>query len=248
MIVTGTRPSSSRLSARLAGAGARPVEVPVIEIAEPLDGGATLEQALSRIDDYEWIVFTSANAVERCCRHEFKSRALGRVKVAAIGTATATALFEHGVRADLVPDRFVSEALVETFPGPAAHRKASVLFPCAAEVREVLAEGLRAKGWRVDVVVAYRTVHPVPGKDDLEAVAGADAVVFTSSSTVTGYLDLAGPGRVPPLVACIGPVTARTALEAGLKVDIVASVQTADGLADGLIEWARHQGKPGGRQ
>jgi uroporphyrinogen III methyltransferase/synthase len=248
VIVTGARSSSSRLSGRLADAGANSVEIPVIEILDPLDGGACLEEALARIDDYEWVVFTSANAVERCCRHDFRSRALGRVKVAAIGAATAAALSEQGVKADLVPERFVSEALVETFPGPAAHRRASVLFPCAAEVREVLAEGLRAKGWRVDVVVAYRTVHPTPRAGDLEALAGADAVVFTSSSTVSGYLDFAGLDRVPPVVACIGPVTARAAIQAGLRVDIVAPVQTADGLAESLIEWARHQGRPGGRQ
>jgi len=248
VIVTGARASSSRLLLRLAQAGARPVELPVIEIVEPLDGGANLELTLANIDDYEWVVFTSANAVERCCRRGFKSRALGRVKVAAIGTATAAALLEHGVRVDLVPDVALSEALVEAFPPPAAHQKAVVLLPCAAEVRDVLAEGLRAKGWRVDVVVAYRTVRTAPGESDLQALAGADAVVFTSSSTVTGYLDLAGPERVPPVVACIGPVTARTAMKAGLRVDIVASVQTTDGLADGLIEWARHQGGPGGRQ
>ena len=112
----------------------------------------------------------------------------------------------------------------------------------------MLAKGLRAKGWRVDVVEAYRTVRPAADAASAAALTGADAVTFTSASTVTGYLELAGAERVPPVVACIGPVTADRARQAGLEVDVVAPIHTVEGLVDALAEWARHKGAPGGRR
>ena len=248
VIVTRARAQSSSLVERLAEAGAWPVEVPVIEIVDPLDGGAALERALSRIEDHEWVVFTSANAVERCWRHLGEGRGLGRAKVAAVGDGTAAALAEHNVIADLVPGRFVAESLVELFPGPARLAEASVLLPCAAQAREVLPAGLRGKGWNVEVVEAYRTVPAAPGGAGLEALGDADAITFTSSSTVTGFLELAGPERVPPVVACIGPITARTAMQAGLGVDVVATPHTVDALVEALVEWAEHRGASGNRR
>ena len=217
VIVTRARAQSSSLVELLVDAGACPVELPAIEIADPIDGGAALEQALSGIEDFEWVVFTSANAVERCWRHLGDVAALGGAKVAAIGEGTAAALAEHGIAADLVPERFVAESLVDAFPAPARLGEAPVLLPCAAEARDVLADGLRAKGWRVEVVEAYRTVVSTFDESGFGALDDADAITFTSSSTVTGYLELAGAGRMPPVVACIGPVTARTAMKAGLQ-------------------------------
>jgi uroporphyrinogen-III synthase len=246
VIVTRARAQSSSLVELLVDAGACPVELPAIEIADPIDGGAALEQALSGIEDFEWVVFTSANAVERCWRHLGDVAALGGAKVAAIGEGTAAALAEHGIAADLVPERFVAESLVDAFPAPARLGEAPVLLPCAAEARDVLADGLRAKGWRVEVVEAYRTVVSTFDESGFGALDDADAITFTSSSTVTGYLELAGAGRMPPVVACIGPVTARTAMKAGLRVDVVAAVHTVDGLVGALAEWAKHQGTQGG--
>jgi uroporphyrinogen-III synthase len=184
--------------------------------------------------------------VERCWRHLGDVAALGGAKVAAIGEGTAAALAEHGIAADLVPERFVAESLVDAFPAPARLGEAPVLLPCAAEARDVLADGLRAKGWRVEVVEAYRTVVSTFDESGFGALDDADAITFTSSSTVTGYLELAGAGRMPPVVACIGPVTARTAMKAGLRVDVVAAVHTVDGLVGALAEWAKHQGAQGG--
>jgi uroporphyrinogen III methyltransferase/synthase len=232
------------LVARLVEAGASALEVPVIEIADPLDEGDALQRALSRIEEFEWVVFSSVNAVESCWRYLGDGRALGGVKVAVIGDATAAALAGHDVAADLLPGRFVAESLVEAFPGPARPDEASVLLPCAADARDVLAKGLREKGWRVEVVEAYRTLRPALDEVDFRAVDGADAVTFTSPSTVTGYLELVGAGRVPALVACIGPVTASAAMKAGLSVDIVAGVHTADGLVEALAEWAEHHDAP----
>jgi len=251
VIVTRGHAQAPSLAARLVDAGARVVEFPVIAIAEAADGGAAMSQALSGIDEYEWVVFTSANAVDRCWRHLGAGSGLGRAKVAAIGEGTAKVLAERGVIADLVPDRFVAESLVETFPDPAPEADSgvpAVLLPCAAGAREVLAEGLRAKGWHVEVVEAYRTVRPDVESASAAALKSADAVTFTSASTVTGYLELAGAERVPPVVACIGPVTAEAARRAGLEVDVVAPVHTVDGLVEALTEWARHRSPPGGRR
>jgi uroporphyrinogen-III synthase len=222
----------------------------VIEIADPADGGAALAEALSRLSQYEWVVFTSANAVERCWGRLRDARDLRGAKVAAIGDGTASALAAHGITADLLPERFVAESLAEAFPTARAKSGLSgpVLLPCAAGAREVLAAALRAKGWVVDVVEAYRTVSAALATATAGAGVEADAITFTSSSTVTGYLELAGREAVPPVVACIGPVTARTARSAGLRVDLVARVHTAEGLVDELVEWARQRDAPGGRR
>jgi uroporphyrinogen-III synthase len=193
-------------------------------------------------------VFTSVNAVERCWRRLGDTAALGSLKVAAVGASTAAALAEHDVAADLVPDEYVAESLLEIFPPPAEAGSGSVFLPCAAEARDVLANGLRSMGWRVEVVEAYRTVRAMKDGAALDQAGDADAITFTSSSAVSGYLELAGRDRVPPVVACIGPVTARTAAHAGLVVDVVADVHTAEGLVGALVEWAAGRAAPGGRR
>ncbi len=248
VIVTRGLSQASSLAERLEGAGASVVEFPVIAIADAGDGGAAMSRALSRIEQYEWVVFTSANAVDRCWSQLSTASGLAPAKVAAIGEGTARRLAQRGVIADLLPDRFVAESLVEAFPVPEPAGGSRVLLPCAAGAREVLAQGLRAKGWRVDVVEAYRTVRPAAAEVSAAALTGADAVTFTSASTVIGYLELAGAGRVPPVVACIGPVTAETATRAGLEVDVVSPVHTVEGLVEALSEWARHNGRPSGRR
>jgi len=246
VIVTRARAQSAGLVSRLAAAGACPIELPVIEIADPADHGVALAEALARIGEFEWVVFTSANAVERCWRRLGTDRVPDHVKVAAVGASTAAALAERDVAADLVPDRYVAESLVEEFPAPAIPGAGPVLLPCAAGARDVLAVGLSAKGWRVELVEAYRTLRPAPEEGGgVEALGDADVITFTSSSSVTGYLELAGHERVPPVVACIGPATARTAVAAGLGVDVVARVHTAGGLVDALVEWVAGQVAPG---
>jgi uroporphyrinogen III methyltransferase/synthase len=183
------------------------------------------------VDSYDWVVFTSTNAVERFFAELRDARAFGPAKVAVVGAATADALAARNVVADLVPERFVAEAVVDAFPvGPGR-----VLLPQAAGARPVLAAGLRDKGWVVDVVEAYRTVPARPGDAALRAAAAADAITFTSSSTVTGYLDLAGSEAVPPVVASIGPITSRTAKEHGIDVTVEADRSTVDGLVEALL-------------
>jgi len=209
IIVTRARAAASDLVDRLHELGAATVELPVIEIGEPADGGAALREAAGRVGDYDWVAFTSANAVSRffAALGEVGSdtRALSGARVAAIGPGTAEALAAAGVRADLVPERFVAESLLEAFPaGPGR-----VLLPRAAVARDALPAGLAERGWSVDVVEAYRTVVGQPAAEALASAATASAVTFTSSSTVTNYLAVAGDLPVPPVVACIGPVTAQ---------------------------------------
>ncbi|MGA3353140.1 MAG: uroporphyrinogen-III synthase [Acidimicrobiales bacterium] len=248
VIVTRARAQSSELVRALADLGAIPVELPVIEIADPADGGLALAQALARLEEHDWVVFTSANAVERCWERLAIAGVHGDVKVAAIGAGTAAALAAHELTADLVPDEFVAESLVAAFPAPAAPGAGSVLLPCAAGARGTLAAGLRDKGWQVEVVEAYRTVRPMLEESSVEALAVADAVTFTSSSAVTGYLELAGHAQVPPVVACIGPITARTAIAAGLRVDVVAREHCVDGLVEALVEWVKARDASAGQR
>ncbi|QYG94837.1 uroporphyrinogen-III C-methyltransferase [Iamia sp. SCSIO 61187] len=233
IVVTRTRIQASELSRALGELGAEAVEVPVIAIEPPSDGGAALGAALDGIGGADWLVLTSPNGVERTFAHLPDTRALGGVRVAAIGPGTAAALERYRVVADLVPPRFVAEALLEAFPAPPADG-GRVVIARAEEARPVLPDGLRAAGWEVDVVPAYRTVA-APGTDgDREALATADAVTFTSSSTVSRFVEAFGVGAVPPVVACIGPVTAGTARAHGLAVSVEASDHSIPGLVAAL--------------
>ena len=234
IVVTRPRHETGSLSVRLAELGAEPVELPTIRLVGPADGGIGLREAAATLRNgaYQWVVFTSARAVSPLLTELPDARAFGRTGIAAIGPGTAAELGRHFLVADVVPDEFVAEALVDRFP----EGDGRVLLPRAAAARDVLPRGLSAKGWSVDVVEAYRTRPERPSPAELQAASGADAITFTSSSTVTNYLAVAGDGAVPPLVACIGPVTASTAREAGLSVEVVAAEHTIDGLVAALVE------------
>jgi uroporphyrinogen III methyltransferase/synthase len=238
IVVTRARDQASELVERLAALGAATVEVPAIAIRDPADGGAALDAAARRLDAYDWVVVTSPNGARRlldAIRAAGRdARAFGSSRLAAIGPGTAEALAAGNLVPDLVPDRFVAEALVEAFPSG----RGRVLLARASVARGALPDGLRAKGWDVDVVDAYRT-DPVPlGPEDAEAVASAEIVTFTSSSTVTNFLAAVGDRPVPPVVAAIGPITAATARDRGLTVDVEAGVHTIPGLVDALVAWA----------
>jgi uroporphyrinogen III methyltransferase / synthase len=231
VVVTRAREQASGLVEALETLGATCVELPVIAVGDPADGGTALADAAGKASSYGWVVFASANAVNRFCRLLRDARAFGSARVAAVGPGTASALASFGVVADLLPEVSVAESLVAAIgDGPGR-----VLVPRAAASREVLPAGLRAAGWDVDVVEAYRTIAVQPSASEVAAVQAADAVTFTSSSTVTNFLATVGRHAVPPVVACIGPVTASTASEAGLRVDVVAQTHTIDGLVAALV-------------
>ena len=228
IVVTRARAQSSALLARLRELGADAVEVPAIRIEDPADGGTALADAAARLAEHDWVVVTSPNGARRLLAACRDARTFGTARVAAIGPGTAEALATGNIVTDLVPERFVAEGLLEVFPdGPGR-----VLLARAAEARDVLPEGLRAKGWEVEVVEAYRTVRGEPTADERAAVAAADVVTFTSSSTVRNFLAVSDV--VPRVVACIGPITAATARDLGLTVDIEADVHTVDGLLAAL--------------
>ncbi|HMC70005.1 MAG TPA: uroporphyrinogen-III synthase, partial [Mycobacteriales bacterium] len=232
VVVTRAREQASELVERLHALGAETLELPAIVIDAPDDAGAGLRAAVGalRRREFEWVVFTSTNAVERFCALLRDAREFAGASVAAIGPGTADSLRRFGVEPDLVPERFVAESLVEAFPSGSGQ----VLLPRAAVARDVLVDGLAAKGWAVKVVTAYRTRAAEPSPAALAEAGKADAITFTSSSTVTNFLTVAGLDAVPPIVVCIGPVTAATAREAGLNVDVVAEEHTIDGLVAAL--------------
>ena len=223
VVVTRTREQASDLSRRLRALGAQVIEIPTIAVADPSDPAASADAA-TRVGEYDWVVFTSTNAVNRFLPLVGDARRFGAARIAVVGSATADCLSEYSLIADLVPERFVAESLVDAFP----HGPGRVLVPQAADARPVLADGLRQKGWEVDVVEAYRTVAPPPPS----TAPDADAITFTSSSTVTNYLALGLP--VPPVVVCIGPITAETAKRHGLPNVTVSHEHTIEGLVEAL--------------
>jgi uroporphyrinogen III methyltransferase/synthase len=237
IVVTRAREQASDLVERLHRLGAETIELPAITIDEPDDDGAELREGAARLrrGDFEWVAFTSANAVERFCRLLRDAREFGSAKVAAIGPGTGDALRRLGVEPDLVPERFVAESLVDAFP----RGQGKVLLPRAAVARDVLVDGLAAKGWGVNVVAAYRTRPADPSASVLAEARKADAITFTSSSTVSNFLQIAGLDAVPAVVVCIGPVTAETARKAGLTVDVVAEEHTINGLVQALVDALR---------
>lgn len=222
-------------------AGAEPVVAPAIAILPPVDEAAA-DDAARRASSYAWIVFTSANGVRaffhRLDACEADARALRSAKVAAIGEKTAEALARRGVRADLVPDAFVAEALAEALIA-AGEPGDRILLYRAAEARDVLPERLRAAGRTVETVAAYRTVT-LHDENFAQAAQRCDVITFTSASTVRGFVEnLGGAEAAAQLaagktVACIGPITASAAEEAGMRVDVTAERFTAEGLIEAL--------------
>jgi uroporphyrinogen III methyltransferase/synthase len=241
VLVTRTRTQAGTLSELLSRRGAQPIEVPTIEI-RPLEEFAELDGALRRLHGYDWVVFTSVNAVQsvfgRLETLGLDARAFRAARVAAIGPATAASLREHGIIADFVPDSFVSEAVVEGLKGHGMDG-CRVLLPRADLAREALASGLSSLGAAVHEVAAYRTVTPEDAGARLREILteGIDVATFTSSSTVRNLAQLLD-GDLGLLsgvtIACIGPITAAGARELGLNVDIVASEYTVEGLVDAL--------------
>jgi uroporphyrinogen III methyltransferase/synthase len=240
VVVTRSREQAGPLAAALLAAGARVVEMPVVEIAAPEDGGAALAKAIAGVAGYDWVAFTSANAVHRFVPLLRDGRALRETRIAVVGEATAGALSCYHLVADLAPDAGVATAagMAEAFPeAPAGGR---VLFPRAAVARPSLPAGLRDKGWEVDEVVAYRTVGaPPPSPPVAGLLAEAEVVTFAAPSAVTAYLAMRTAGGeplpLPPVVACIGPVTAEAARLAGLDVSVEPPSPSAESLVAAIV-------------
>lgn len=246
VVVTRAESRAGELVSLLEAAGASVIALPVVRTEPPEDGGAALADALSGVGEAAWVVFTSAVSVARVAALLRDGRDLAGVRLAAVGPATAAALRARHLEPDLVAEPATGEGLAAALPdAPAGGGR--VLYPRAAEASDVVRRGLEAKGWAVEEVTAYRTV--AVGPDELppglldEAVA-ADAVTFTSPSTVAAFCRLAGADRVlPKVVACIGPVTADAARRSGLGVAVEAADHSAEGLVAALVE---HMGAAAG--
>jgi uroporphyrinogen III methyltransferase/synthase len=247
VLVTRTREQAGTLSALLAEQGAEVIECPAIRLADP-PSFAPLDAALDRLESYDWVVFTSVNGVERFfarldqCQRDVRD--LHRARIAAIGPETARALARRHLRADLVPDEYRAEGLLEALSSDVRGRR--FLLPRAAGARAILPDTLRAAGAEVDEVITYRSEVPDESVALLRAAldeGALDVLTFTSSSTVTSFLALLeraagadGRARIANArVACIGPITAATATEHGLRVDVVPDSYTIPALVEALV-------------
>ena len=256
IIVTRARAQASDLSDALRALGAEAVEYPVIKIEAP-DSYEPLDNAIKSLDQgYDWIIFTSVNGVEAFLQRLFvlgrDIRALGQAHLAAVGTATAAALENRGLRVDFIPEEYRAEGLLAGFPADQVRGK-QILIPRALEARTILPEELKRRGAQVLEVPAYKTVLDAADAPSLVAQLQAgliDAVTFTSSSTVKNFLTLLkqGGGQIRLLeevtIACIGPITSETAKTKGLKVDLEAEEYTIPGLVQALVtHYAQEKGK-----
>jgi uroporphyrinogen III methyltransferase/synthase len=248
VLVPRTKDQAATLSERLRTYGAVPVEVPTISV-EPPRTPQQMERAVHGLVSgrYEWIAFTSANAVRAVCekfqQYGLDARSFAGLKVAAIGEQTAAALRAFGVNPDLMPaGEQNSLGLLDVWPDydETLDPINRVFLPRADIATDTLVAGITDLGWEVDDITAYRTVRAAPPPAPIrEAIktGGFDAVLFTSSSTVRNLIGIAGKPHASTVIACIGPATAATAEEHGLRVHVRAERPSAEVLADGL---ARH--------
>jgi uroporphyrinogen-III synthase len=219
------------------------LELPLTEQVDPSDGSAALRTAAADIGAYAWVVLTSVTALERLVAAlGDEHSALGSALVAAVGPATADAVRAAGVEPDLVPSVHSAAGLVDAFP-PAEGVGRRVLFPAADLAPPTVAEGLRAKGWDVERVEAYRTVPlPPPEPATAAAFAACDAVVFLAGSSVRAFA--AASLTPPPVVVCIGSATAAAARAAGLSGVLQAAEASPEGMVAALVD--RLGSPPGG--
>ena len=245
VLITRPQTQSQEFEAALCERGAQPLVAPTIEIV-PVPGELRdrAHAALVELVAYDWIVFTSQNAVEAffAMLHEHRrdARALGGCKVAAIGPKTAGALQQYGITADCIPVRYIAEAVAQAVLEQTNDGERILLF-CAQDARDVLPERLRAAGRSVDVVAAYRSELRTDPQIAAQT-AVADIITFTSASTVDGFMKNLGESALDAtrdkMVACIGPITAAAARAHGLHVDVVAQDFTVDGLVSALEDVA----------
>ena len=249
VLVPRTKDQAGEMSDRLVSHGALPVEVPTIAV-EPPRSPAQMERAVKGLVDgrFQWVVFTSTNAVravwEKFNEFGLDARAFSGVKIACVGQATADRVRAFGINPELVPSGEQSSlGLLDEFPpyDDVFDPVNRVLLPRADIATETLAEGLRERGWEIEDVTAYRTVRaaPPPAQTrEMIKTGGFDAVCFTSSSTVRNLVGIAGKPHARTIVACIGPKTAETAAEFGLRVDVQPETAAVGPLVEALAEHA----------
>ena len=248
VLVPRTKEQAAGLAGRLRSYGALAEEVPTISV-EPPRNPQQIDKAVRGLVEgrYEWVAFTSVNAV-KAVREKFEeygldARAFSGLKIAAVGDKTAEAIARWGITPDLIPSGEQSaKGLLDDWPpfDEVLDPINRVFLPRADIATETLVAGLIDLGWEVDDVTAYRTVRaappPAPTREAIKS-GKFDAVLFTSSSTVRNLVGIAGKPHASTIIACIGPATAKTAEEHGLRVDVLAEKPSVDVLIDALAEF-----------
>ena len=247
ILITRSREQSSEFATRLKKLGANVIEFPTIEIVPPISWEG-LDRAIQQLKLYHWIIFTSANGVhffwQRLNETGQDQRLPSSIKVCAIGPATAGQLKKRESRVDYTPKEFIAEAVLKGFEKMTVQGR-RILLARARVARDILPKGLRKIGAEVDVVEVYRTVKPRGGSKRLKELltdGEIDVITFTSSSTVNHFVALFKKEDLPNLlkgitIACIGPITARTAKEWGMKVQIQPKQYTIPGLTSSIAEY-----------
>ena len=248
IIVTRTREQASDLVAQLEEHGAECLEYSTIHI-EPVDDYRIIDQAITEIDGYQWLLFTSLNAVtyffQRLHALDYDSRHLAKTKIAVVGKATGEELLKYGVKADLLPEKFTGEGLAESLVRTEV-KGSRILLPRALKANEILPEMLTDAGATVTIAPVYRNVPPQGPKEELrdQLLEGSiDLVTFTSSSTVTNFLTMIDAASHEELhrlldqvtIAAIGPITAETLREHGLRVDIQPERYTISDMVQSIV-------------
>ncbi|MDI7259788.1 MAG: uroporphyrinogen-III synthase [Thermodesulfobacteriota bacterium] len=247
ILITRAREQSREFTARLKKLGAEVVEFPTIEIVPPSSWKA-LDQAVDRLISYDWIIFTSANGVDfflQRLKEKGKTRRFpSGIKTCAIGPATAEQLKKKGIRVDSIPKEFIAEAILDEFKKMGVEGK-RILLARAQKARDVLPKGLIKMGMQVDIVEAYRTIKPKGGAKRLRKLLeekNVDVITFTSSSTVNHLAQLLKKEDLKKMlkgvaIACIGPVTARTAKTWGMRVHIQPKEYTIPALTRAIADY-----------
>jgi len=232
---------ASALSDLLRNLGATVIRIPFIEIRPP-KSHKPLDEALRKLQLYDWLILTSVNGVEVFFSRleKLRSANLSGLRVAAIGPATRAEIERHGLRVDVMPREYVAESVVRALRSKVQGKR--VLLVRASVARDVIPSELRKAGARVDVVEAYRTVLPRGSAVKIQRILSdsklrPDAITFTSSSTVRNFVELASNASLDGIVmASIGPVTSATLRECGLRPGIEAREYTMPGLASVILE------------
>lgn len=238
ILVTRTRQQASKLTERLESFGAEVLEFPTIKISPPTDNFQSLDAAIKNLSNFDWIIFTSANGVEKFFERlkffQLDARIFYKAKVAAIGKATAEKLADFGIIADLVPAEFRAEGLIDALKDKVAGQK--ILLARAEVARNILPRELEKFGAEVTIAVAYKT-EATDADFSKFADKKIDLVTFTSSSTVENFVAAVGEKFLHKVkTAAIGPVTAQTLKSFGVEADIVAKNFTIDGLVEAIVE------------
>ena len=245
IVVTRARAQASKLTSLLESYGANVIEFPVIKIKPP-SSFEEIDREIESINKYKWIIFTSQNGVKAFMERLYISgkdvRILGGIKICAIGRETGKELKKSGIIADYVPEKFIGEELVKNFPSFPPGTE--ILIPRAKIARETIPEKLKKSGAKVTVLTAYETVMEENKGEDLKNISkDIDVITFTSSSTVTNFIEKIHKLNINKedfsntVFAAIGPVTAKTAEKHGLKIEIMAEEYTIKGLVEAILDY-----------